>query len=105
MGSLIILPFVHPLANLMDNLPLPKAELVIYFHVFYNLVRCLAMVPFAAPMARFCERLIRDEPELDARLKPKHLDTSVLDTPRWPSPTSPAKRCAWATRWKPCSKG
>ncbi|MFO4007865.1 Na/Pi cotransporter family protein, partial [Enterobacter hormaechei] len=80
-GSLIILPFVHPLANLMDNLSLPKAELVIYFHVFYNLVRCLAMVPFAAPMARFCERLIRDEPELDARLKPKHLDTSVLDTP------------------------
>lgn len=67
--------------NLMDNLSLPKAELVIYFHVFYNLVRCLAMVPFAAPMARFCERLIRDEPELDARLKPKHLDTSVLDTP------------------------
>ncbi len=54
---------------------------MIYFHVFYNLVRCLAMVPFAAPMARFCERLIRDEPELDARLKPKHLDTSVLDTP------------------------
>jgi phosphate:Na+ symporter len=80
-GSLIILPFVHPLANLMDNLPLPKAELVIYFHVFYNLVRCLAMVPFAVPMARFCERLIRDEPELDVRLKPKHLDTSVLDTP------------------------
>ncbi|MBA7856271.1 Na/Pi cotransporter family protein [Enterobacter sp. RHBSTW-00901] len=80
-GSLIILPFVHTLANLMDNLPLPKAELVIYFHVFYNLTRCLAMVPFVAPMARFCERLIRDEPELDARLKPKHLDTTVLDTP------------------------
>lgn len=80
-GSLIILPFIHPLANLMDNLPLPKAELVIYFHVFYNLVRCLAMVPFAGSMARFCERLIQDEPELDARLKPKHLDTSALDTP------------------------
>ena len=52
-GSLIILPFVHPLANLMDELPLPKSELVIYFHVFYNLVRCVAMVPFAEPMARF----------------------------------------------------
>jgi len=80
-GSLVILPFVYPLANLMDNLPLPKSELVIYFHVFYNLVRCLAMVPFAEPMARFCKRVIRDEPELDARLKPKHLDTSALDTP------------------------
>lgn len=80
-GSLIILPFVHPLANLMDELPLPKSELVIYFHVFYNLVRCLAMIPFAEPMARFCKRIIRDEPELDAHLKPKHLDVSALDTP------------------------
>ena len=69
------------LANAMDNLPLPEAEMVIYFHVFYNLIRCLAMVPFAGVMARFCERVIRDEPELDTRLKPKHLDTSALDTP------------------------
>jgi phosphate:Na+ symporter len=64
----------------MDNLPLPKAELVIYFHVFYNLVRCLAMVPFAGPMARFCKRMIRDEPELDARLKlqvPLHVSESA----------------------------
>jgi len=80
-GSLLILPFVHPLAVVLDRLPLPDAELVIYFHVFYNLIRCLVMVPFAGPMARLCERLIRDEPELDMRLKPKHLDTSALDTP------------------------
>ncbi len=80
-GSLLILPFVHPLAAVLDRLPLPDAELVIYFHVFYNLIRCLVMVPFAGPMARLCERLIRDEPELDMRLKPKHLDTSALDTP------------------------
>ena len=39
------------------------------------------MVPFAEPMARFCKRIIRDEPELDAHLKPKHLDVSALDTP------------------------
>jgi len=80
-GSLLILPFVHPLAVVLDRLPLPDAELVIYFHVFYNLIRCVVMVPFAGPMARLCERLIRDEPELDMRLKPKHLDTSALDTP------------------------
>ncbi len=80
-GSLLILPFVHPLAVVLNKLPLPEAELVIYFHVFYNLIRCVVMVPFAGPMARLCERLIRDEPELDMRLKPKHLDTSALDTP------------------------
>lgn len=80
-GCLAILPFIHILAGLMAKLPLKASELVIYFHVFYNLIRCLIMVPFAGPMAEFCKRLIRDEPELDARLKPKHLDPTALDTP------------------------
>jgi phosphate:Na+ symporter len=80
-GSLIILPFVHVLATTLQKFPLPEAELVIYFHVFYNLIRCVAMVPFAEPMARLCKRLIRDDPELDAHLKPKHLDVTALDTP------------------------
>ncbi len=80
-GSLIILPFVHVLADVMHKFPLGESELVIYFHVFYNLIRCVAMVPFAGPMANLCKRLIRDEPELDNHLKPKHLDPSALDTP------------------------
>ncbi len=80
-GSLIVLPFVHILASLMHKLPLPESELVIYFHVFYNLIRCLAMVPFAEPMARFCRRVIGEAPEVDARMKPKHLDPTALDTP------------------------
>jgi phosphate:Na+ symporter len=80
-GSLIILPFVHVLAEAMHRMPLPEAELVIYFHVFYNLIRCVAMVPFAEPMARLCKRMIREDPEQDLHLKPKHLDTTALDTP------------------------
>lgn len=80
-GSLIILPFVHVLANTMHRMPLPESELVIYFHVFYNLIRCVAMVPFAEPMARLCKRMIREDPEQDLHLKPKHLDTTALDTP------------------------
>ncbi|HEX4500486.1 MAG TPA: Na/Pi cotransporter family protein [Scandinavium sp.] len=80
-GSLIVLPFIHILADVMARLPVAKSELVIYFHVFYNLIRCLAMVPFAEPMARFCKRIIVEVPELDTRLKPKHLDPTALDTP------------------------
>lgn len=80
-GSLLVLPFVHVLADAMQRLPLPDSELVIYFHVFYNLIRCMVMVPFAGPMARLCQRVIADAPELDMRLKPKHLDRTALDTP------------------------
>ncbi|MCT4708034.1 MULTISPECIES: Na/Pi cotransporter family protein [Buttiauxella] len=80
-GGVIVLPFVHILADTMHKLPQPESELVIYFHVFYNLIRCLAMVPFAGVMARFCRSVISETPEVDARMKPKHLDVTALDTP------------------------
>ncbi|WP_428944914.1 Na/Pi cotransporter family protein [Pantoea sp. FN060301] len=80
-GSLMVLPFINPLAAWMDTLPVNDEELVIYFHVFYNVIRCLIMVPFTGPMAGLCQRLIQDEPETDPRLKPRHLDSSALDTP------------------------
>ena len=80
-GCVLILPFIHVLAELMQRLPLAQADLVIYFHVFYNLIRCLAMVPFAEPMARFCRRIIREAPEVDTRLTLKHLEQADLDIP------------------------
>lgn len=80
-GSLIVLPFVHILAAYMRHLPLPESELVIYFHVFYNLTRCLVMVPFAEPMAKFCRRMISEVPEEATGMKPRHLDPSAIDTP------------------------
>ena len=80
-GCVLVLPFIHVLSPWLDKLPVQDQELVIFFHVFYNLIRCLVMVPFAEPMARLCKRLIRDDRENDTRLKPKHLDRSALDTP------------------------
>ena len=80
-GSIVILPFVDDIADLLDKLPVNDEEMVIFFHVFYNLVRCLVMVPFAEPMARLCRRMIADDAENQTHLKPKHLDSSALDTP------------------------
>lgn len=80
-GSLIVLPFIDVLAEWLQKLPVNDEELVIFFHVFYNLIRCLIMVPFTGAMAGLCQRLIREEAETDLRLKPKHLDASALDTP------------------------
>ncbi|QKJ88947.1 Na/Pi cotransporter family protein [Paramixta manurensis] len=80
-GSLAVLPLINVIASGLSKLPVNSEELVIFFHVFYNLIRCLVMVPFAEPMARLCKRLIRDDQETDTRLKPRHLDSSALDTP------------------------
>lgn len=81
LGCLIILPFVNIVAIWLQKLPVNDEELVIFFHVFYNVIRCVVLVPFAEPMARLCRRLIADDAETGLRLKPKHLDSSALDTP------------------------
>lgn len=80
-GCVIVLPFIGPLTGLLARIGIPDEELVIYFHVFYNLIRCLALVPAAGMMARICELWIADVPEDDPRLRPRHLDVSAIDTP------------------------
>ncbi len=80
-GCILVLPFVAYLADVMAQLPGGSEELVIYFHVFYNLLRCLVMIPLAGPMATLCERLIVDVAADDPRMRPRHLDASALDTP------------------------
>ncbi|MEE4408764.1 MULTISPECIES: Na/Pi cotransporter family protein [unclassified Serratia (in: enterobacteria)] len=80
-GCVLVLPFVSYLAEVMTRLPGENEELVIYFHVFYNLIRCLVLIPLAGPMARLCETLIADVAAEDPRLRPRHLDASALDTP------------------------
>ncbi|QUY47373.1 Na/Pi cotransporter family protein [Serratia plymuthica] len=80
-GCVLVLPFVSYLAEVMTRLPGENEELVIYFHVFYNLIRCLMLIPLAGPMARLCETLIADVAADDPRLRPRHLDASALDTP------------------------
>ncbi|MFY3758350.1 Na/Pi symporter, partial [Escherichia coli] len=76
LGSALLLPFVTYLADWMARLPVQGEELVIYFHVLYNLIRCLLFIPLADPMARLCRMLIADAPEEDPRLRPRHLDSS-----------------------------
>jgi len=76
-----VLPAVSVLAGLLGRLPVSAAELVIYFHVFYNLIRCLILVPFAGPMARLCTQWIGDTPVNELGVRPRHLDVSALDTP------------------------
>ncbi len=102
-GSLLVLPFIDPLANWLAKMPVNNEELVIFFHVFYNLIRCLIMVPFVGPMASLCQRLIRDEAETDLRLKPKHLDSASLDTPALALANAARETLRMGMYWNKCS--
>nr|WP_298145706.1 Na/Pi cotransporter family protein [uncultured Pseudomonas sp.] len=80
-GLLLVMPLLDPLVHWLDGLNWNPAELVIAFHVFYNSLRCLLMLPTVGPMARFCSWLLPDRPDNNGVAHAKHLDPTALSTP------------------------
>ncbi|MDF7796102.1 Na/Pi cotransporter family protein [Pseudomonas syringae] len=80
-GLLLIFPVLDPLVAWIDTLGYRPQELVIGFHLLYNTVRCLIMLPTVAPMARLCSYLLPQQNEVGGLAKPRHLDLTALSTP------------------------
>ena len=80
-GCVLILPWLAPLAQWIGGTGVAPDEAVIYFHVVYNLLRCLLMLPLVSSMARLCRRLVPHEDINNATAAPRYLDNSALDTP------------------------
>lgn len=80
-GLLVIIPLLGPLVAWMDSLALDPQSMVIGFHVLYNSVRCLVLLPTTTLMARLCETLLPGRPDTGGRATPRHLDPTALDTP------------------------
>ncbi|MCW2483161.1 Na/Pi cotransporter family protein, partial [Candidatus Symbiopectobacterium sp. NZEC135] len=80
-GCVLILPWLAPLALWISSTDVASDEAVIYFHVVYNLLRCLLMLPLVTSMARLCRRLVPHEDMNNATAAPRYLDNSALDTP------------------------
>ncbi|MFJ3486741.1 Na/Pi cotransporter family protein [Pseudomonas sp. NPDC090202] len=80
-GLLLIIPVLHPLVQWMDTLELSPSSLVISFHVIYNSLRCLIMLPTVGPMGRLCASILPQQAETNGQVKPRHLDLTALTTP------------------------
>ncbi|MEX5664771.1 Na/Pi cotransporter family protein [Pseudomonas neuropathica] len=80
-GLLLIIPVLDPLVHWIDSLDFSPQEMVIGFHLLYNTVRCLILLPSVGPMARLCAWLLPERPEVNGTAKPRHLDATALATP------------------------
>lgn len=80
-GLLLIIPVLDPLVKWMDTLNFSAQSLVISFHLTYNTLRCLLMLPSVSPMARVCAWLLPERPDTNGVAKPRHLDATALATP------------------------
>ncbi len=80
-GLLLIIPVLDPLVKWMDSLDYGPQGLVIGFHLLYNTVRCLLLLPSVGPMARICAWLLPERSETNGLARPRHLDATALVTP------------------------
>ena len=80
-GLLLIFPVLTPLVHWMETLDISPSSLVISFHVIYNCLRCLIMLPTVGPMGRLCASLLPQAAEVNGQTKPRHLDLTALATP------------------------
>ncbi|MFO2465319.1 Na/Pi cotransporter family protein [Pseudomonas sp. 15FMM2] len=80
-GLLLIIPVLDPLVLWLDTLDYSAQGMVISFHLLYNVIRCLILLPTIAPMARLCAWLLPERPEANGLAKPRHLDATALTTP------------------------
>ncbi len=80
-GLLLITPVLTPLVAWMDTLNVSPSSLVISFHVIYNSLRCLIMLPTVGPMGRLCASILPQQAEMNGQTKPRHLDLTALATP------------------------
>lgn len=80
-GALCILPFIPWLGKVLAETTFAVAEIVILFHVLYNLLRCALLLPCTAWMAALCQQIIPENLESDMQLSPRYLDRTLIDTP------------------------
>jgi phosphate:Na+ symporter len=79
--ALLALPFLAPIAGVLEGLDLSPARLVLNFHTLFNIAVAAAFLPLLDPLAYVVGRLMPLPPGAPDRRAPQHLDSSVLEHP------------------------
>ena len=79
--GLAILPFLDWAVVLMQHLSADPGRLVLNFHTTFNLVVALIFLPLLSPLGKLVTWLLPTPAGAPDRSVPRHLDSSVLDTP------------------------
>ena len=81
LAGLLVLHFLPLLVEWMGTFGYSAQTQVIAFHLAYNSLRCLVLLPTVGLMATLCERLLPERVVDNGIAQPRHLDPTALDTP------------------------
>ena len=80
-GLAVVLPFIGPLAHLLEDWLPDPARMTATFHIAFNLATSLVFLPLLDPLARLMTRLFPQKRQTSDPAAPRYLDDSALDTP------------------------
>jgi phosphate:Na+ symporter len=80
-GIMLVAPFLHPIAGLLQVWQPDLAKATAMFHIAFNAATALLFIGLLDGMARLLERLLPDRPREADPSRPRYLDESALETP------------------------
>jgi len=80
-GTLLVLPFLHPIALTLARFDPNPSRLVADFHVLFNLVLALAFIAILDGLAWLLVRVLPDEQRAPDQAVPMHLDETAISAP------------------------
>ena len=80
-GIMLVAPFLHPIAGLLQVWQPDLAKATAMFHIAFNAATALLFIGSLDGMARLLERLLPDRPREADPSRPRYLDESALETP------------------------
>jgi phosphate:Na+ symporter len=80
-GIMLVAPFLHPIAELLQVWQPDLAKATAMFHIAFNAATALLFIGLLGHVARLLERLLPDRPQDADPSRPRYLDESALETP------------------------
>jgi len=80
-GVLLLAPFLHPIANAMQEWQPDAAKMTATFHIAFNVGNALLFIGFLDHLARLLKRLLPNRVLDVDPSRPRYLDESALETP------------------------
>jgi phosphate:Na+ symporter len=81
LGCLTVVPLLPYLEEWITPVALGDGQVVVYFHLLFNVAIAVGFLFFTESIARIAERLLPARPASDDPAKARYLDPSALDTP------------------------
>jgi phosphate:Na+ symporter len=80
-GVLLVTPFLHPIANILQAFQPDMAKMTAEFHVVFNLAMALLFIGLLDPLAWLLEKIFPAKKQASNPFTPRYLDENALDTP------------------------